>query len=155
MVQNEKGLQWLETITDLLDNRFRIPGTETRFGIDFLIGLVPGIGDITTFGISSLLLVTMVRNGASGMVVVKMIWNIIVDAVFGTIPVLGDIFDLHYRANRRNLDLLKEHYQEGEHDGSAWPVVIAILLLLVLLFIGVVWLVWKVLAWSYAALSAM
>ncbi|MEM1214522.1 MAG: DUF4112 domain-containing protein, partial [Bacteroidota bacterium] len=141
MQQNKQGLRWLEVITNLLDNRFRIPGTDTRFGLDFLIGLIPGIGDIATFGISSALVVTMVRQGASGMVVVKMLWNILVDAVFGAVPILGDIFDLHYRANRRNLELLKEHYGEGEHQGSAWPVVILVLLLLVALFFGVMWLI--------------
>lgn len=145
-------LKWLDTATQLLDNRFRIPGTDIRFGLDFLIGLVPGIGDIASLSISGLLVSVMARKGASGMVIVKMLWNILVDAIVGTIPVLGDIFDLAYRANRRNLHLLQEHYTEGEHEGSAWPVVIIILVIVITLIIAATYAVWWVLAQSYSIL---
>ena len=145
-------LKWLDGATKLLDNRFRIPGTDIRFGFDFLIGLVPGIGDIISLSISGLLVTVMARKGASGMVIIKMLWNIILDALVGTVPILGDIFDLAYRANRRNLNLLKEHYGEGEHEGSAWPVVIIILILILLLIIAATYAVWWVLAQSYSIL---
>lgn len=145
-------LKWLDNATQLLDNRFRIPGTDIRFGFDFLIGLMPGIGDIASLSISGLLVTVMARKGASGMVIIKMLWNILIDAIVGTVPVLGDIFDLAYRANRRNLELLQEHYVEGEHDGSAWPVVIFILLIIVGLIIAATYAVWWVLAESYAIL---
>ena len=145
-------LKWLDTATQLLDNRFRIPGTDIRFGLDFLIGLMPGVGDIFSLGISGLLVVVMARKGASGMVIVKMIWNILVDAIAGTVPILGDIFDLSFRANRRNLDLLQEHYVEGEHDGSAWPVVIIILIIIFGVIFAATYAVWWVLAQSYAIL---
>ena len=145
-------LKWLDTATQLLDNRFRIPGTDIRFGLDFLIGLMPGVGDIFSLGISGLLVVVMARKGASGMVMVKMIWNILVDAIAGTVPILGDIFDLSFRANRRNLDLLQEHYVEGEHVGSAWPVVIIILIIIFGVIFAATYAVWWVLAQSYAIL---
>ena len=86
------------------------------------------------------------------MVIVKMIWNILVDAIAGTVPILGDIFDLSFRANRRNLDLLQEHYVEGEHDGSAWPVVIIILIIIFGVIFAATYAVWWVLAQSYAIL---
>lgn len=152
-MSNQQGeLRWLDSVTKLLDNRFRIPGTEIRFGLDFLIGLIPGIGDILTLSISGLLVTVMARKGASGIVMVKMIGNIVLDALVGAIPILGDLFDLQYRANRRNLDLLQEHYQEGEHQGSAWPVVIIMLLLILAIVIGTAYLVWWVLAWSWGML---
>ncbi|MEL7248471.1 MAG: DUF4112 domain-containing protein [Bacteroidota bacterium] len=145
-------LKWLDGATQLLDNRFRIPGTDIRFGFDFLIGLMPGIGDIISLSISGLLVTVMARKGASGMVILKMLWNILLDAIVGTVPILGDIFDLAYRANRRNLALLQEHYVEGEHEGSAWPVVIIILVLILMVIFAATYAVWWVLAQSYSIL---
>lgn len=147
--QPHSDLKWLDTVTRLMDNQFRIPGTSIRFGFDVLIGLIPGIGDMITLGIGGLLVVTMVRKGASGMVVVKMIGNIILDALVGVVPVIGDIFDVTYKSNRRNMKLLREHYVEGAHQGSAWPVVIAILLLVAVATVGTIYLIAWVLRWYY------
>ena len=74
---------WMDHLADLLDNKFRIPGTDIRFGVDFIIGLVPYAGDVISFGISGLLVLAMSRRGASGMVLVKMIGNILLDGVVG------------------------------------------------------------------------
>jgi len=136
-----KDFPALERLADFLDTRYRIPGTNIRFGADFLIGLVPYAGDVVAFGISSVLVLAMARQGASGMVLAKMIGNVLLDASVGTIPILGDLFDLGYKANRRNLKLLEEHYEEGKHQGSAWWVV-ALVLLILLALIGLsVWVV--------------
>ncbi|HKK80381.1 MAG TPA: DUF4112 domain-containing protein [Phaeodactylibacter sp.] len=136
-----KDFPALERLADFLDTRYRIPGTNIRFGADFLIGLVPYAGDVVAFGISSVLVLAMARQGASGMVLAKMIGNVLLDASVGTIPILGDLFDLGYKANRRNLKLLQEHYEEGKHQGSAWWVV-ALVLLILLALIGLsVWVV--------------
>jgi hypothetical protein len=140
-------LKWLDTATDLLDNRFRIPGTDIRFGADFLIGLIPYAGDVITFGISGLLVIVMARKGASGMVLGKMLGNIWIDGMVGTIPLLGDIFDLRYRANRRNLHLLREHYEEGQHRGSLWWIIIGILLVLLLMIGLSIFIIWKIAAY--------
>ena len=146
----EEDLKWLDLATNFLDDRFRIPGTNTRFGADFLIGLIPYAGDVISFGISGILLVSMARKGASGMVLLKMIGNIWFDGMVGTIPILGDLFDLRYRANRRNLNLLKEHYEEGKHEGSAWGVIIFILVVLFLLTLLSVYVVFKLVQWGWA-----
>lgn len=122
-------LQWLDLISAFMDSRFRIPLTNIRFGADFVIGLFPYAGDLIGFGISGVLVATMVTHGVSGKVVLKMIGNILLDALIGSIPILGDIFDLTYKANRRNFNLLKEYYQEGKHQGNAWWVFIVILVL--------------------------
>jgi polyferredoxin len=127
-------LFWLERTVEILDDRFRIPGTRITFGMDPLISLVPWLGDMVSFAISGLLVVVMVRHGASGMVVVKMIGNILLDATIGAVPFLGDLFDLTFRANRRNLRLLKEHYEEDRHGGSArWVVYLVIFILIALM----------------------
>jgi hypothetical protein len=143
-------LKYLDGVSDLLDSRFRIPGTNIRFGFDFLIGLVPYAGDVVTFGFSGLLVIAMARHGASGMVVAKMLWNILLDTVVGTIPILGDIFDLQYKANRRNYLLLKEHYQEGKHGGSVWPVVLTVVFVLLLMLAFTVLVAWKILYWIFS-----
>jgi hypothetical protein len=128
--QDEKPqLQWLDFVSDFMDSRFRIPFTNIRFGADSIIGLFPYAGDLIGFGISGILVATMVNHGASGKVVLKMIGNILLDALIGTIPILGDIFDFTYKANRRNFNLLKAYYQEGKHQGNAWWVFILIFIL--------------------------
>lgn len=142
-------LAWIERLAALMDNRFRIPGTDIRFGLDFIIGLFPYLGDIATFGISGILLIMMARYGASGMVVVKMLGNILLDTITGMVPFVGDLFDLKFKSNTRNVRLLKEHYKEGKHGGSAWGVVFLILLTLFGLLIFVIWVSWKVMAWFW------
>ena len=146
----QQELAWIDSAASFLDNRFRIPGTNIRFGIDFLIGLVPYIGDVVGFAISGLLVMVMARKGASGMALVKMVGNVWVDGAIGAIPLLGDLFDLRYRANLRNLQLLKEHYAEGKHQGSAWPVVFLILISLFVLIGLSVWVIWKALYWIFS-----
>ena len=151
--QGRPELKWLDTTTKLLDNQFRIPGTDIRFGFDFIIGLVPGVGDVVSLGISGMLVSVMARKGASGMVIVKMLWNILLDGVIGAIPILGDIFDLSYRANRRNLTLLKEHYEEGEHQGSATFVVIVVLLFVIGIIIAAIYLIGWILGTFWALIT--
>ena len=145
-------LKWLTYTADFLDNRFRIPGTNIRFGIDFLIGLIPYIGDVISFVISGLLVILMVRKGASGKVLFKMLMNIWIDGMAGTLPILGDIFDLRYRANTRNLRLLEEYYVDGKHGGSPWVLILLIVLSLFLLILLSVVVIWKVMGWFWSGL---
>ena len=123
-------LSRLDTLATLLDNRFRVPGTEIRFGLDGLIGLVPYLGDIAGFAVSGVLFSVMLKRGASPLVLLRMMGNFTVDAVVGTIPVLGDLFDFGFKANRRNVDLLKKYYT----DDTPKPDVGRSVLFLVFLF---------------------
>lgn len=148
-----KELRWLDGAANLLDNRFRIPGTDIRFGLDFLIGLVPYAGDIFSFSLSALLVIVMARRGAGGMALFLMAGNIFVDALAGTVPVLGDIFDLKYKANVRNLRLLQEHYREGKHTGSAWGPVLLILAIIFALSILLVYLSWQLFSWVWGFIA--
>jgi len=101
---------WAEAVARWLDDLVRIPGTNIRFGLDGLLGLVvPGAGDAVT-GIGSLsLLLLALRRGVPSVVIGRMVINIGIDALIGTIPVIGDVFDFGYKANRRNLELIRRH----------------------------------------------
>ena len=106
-------MEWIERLAKWLDSRFLIPGTNIRFGIDPVMSLFPIVGDLMTYVVSGMLIYTMYNEGASGKVVIKMILNSTLDAIIGTIPLVGTVFDIFYRANDRNVRLLKEHYFEG------------------------------------------
>ena len=134
-------LVWVENLTRLLDTRFKIPGTNIRFGADFIMGLVPGAGDLLSMMFSGMLIATMAKNGASGKLVARMLSNVLLDTIVGSVPVLGNIFDLFYKANNRNFKLMKEHYHEGKHTGSVWPVVIAVLGVFLFLFVAFAFLI--------------
>ena len=139
----------LERLAKLMDSQFRIPGTNIKFGLDALIGLIPGIGDFATFIISGMMLSALAKNGASGFVLARMTVNIILDALIGSIPILGDIFDVGFKANERNLKLMREHYFEGRHKGSALKVIIPLLLFLLIILSCITWLSYKFINWLF------
>jgi hypothetical protein len=106
-LSTEEELAQLEWIADLLDSRFVIPGTNVRFGIDGVIGLVPGIGDLVSALISLYLIGRASQLGLSGWVKFRMIFNVALDTLVGAVPLLGDIFDVSFKANRRNIALVR------------------------------------------------
>ena len=132
-----------------MDSQFTVPGTNFKFGLDGIIGLIPGAGDISTFAISAYLLSVMARNGASGYVMARMVLNVVIDAIFGMIPLLGDIFDIAFKANMRNLKLMREHYVEGRHRGGAWKILVPVLLLLFLVICAIIYGSYKLIAWLF------
>lgn len=142
-------MQNLNRLAKLMDAQFRIPGTEIRFGMDGIIGLVPGVGDFISFLISSYMISIAVNKGASGFVLARMVLNVGIDAVVGAVPILGDIFDVAFRANQRNMRLLQQHYHEGRHQGSAKRVVIPVVIVLLGLFIGLIWVCYKLIVWIF------
>lgn len=153
MRQDEKfanpELRRMDQLARLMDSQFRIPGTDMRFGLDALIGLIPGAGDISTFAVSGYMLIIMARNGASGYVLARMALNILVDAMIGAIPFIGDLFDFGFKANTRNIRLMKQYYQEGRHRGGAWKVVVPVLLVLFAIIAAIVYGVYRLLAWIF------
>ena len=138
--QELKGMEW---IARWMDAKFRIPGTSFRFGLDGLLGLIPGVGDLSTFAVSGYLVLLMARNGASGYVLSRMILNIVIDAALGAIPVIGDLFDFVHKANVKNMKLMQQYYQEGRYRGSAWRVIIPVLIILGLILAGIIWLLYR------------
>jgi hypothetical protein len=145
-VLQQRGLREVAYLAKLMDSRFRIPGTNLRFGLDGIIGLIPGAGDLSTFAVSSYMLWIMARNGASGFVLARMVVNVLIDAIIGSIPFVGDLFDFVFKANTRNLRLMQEHYQEGRHRGGAWKVIVPVLIVLFLVIVALIWLAYKLVA---------
>ncbi len=100
-------------LADLLDSRFRIPGTQQTFGVDAVLGLLPGIGDAVGLAAGGVVVTRAVRLGARGWTLVQMLVNIALDATVGSVPVAGTIFDVVYKANNRNVRLLEEHVRDA------------------------------------------
>ncbi|CAN5672178.1 hypothetical protein BH23GEM10_BH23GEM10_02630 [soil metagenome] len=96
----------------LLDDVFRVPGTRLRFGLDPVLGLLPGAGDLFGGGLSAWIVITAARLGASPAVLLRMGGNIALDVIVGTVPLVGDLFDAGWKANRRNLALLERYAAE-------------------------------------------
>jgi hypothetical protein len=143
----------LDYVAALLDDIFRIPGTQIRFGLDALIGWVPGIGDAMT-GIASFLIVfASWRRGAKGVTLVRMTANVLLETVIGAIPVAGDVFHVIWKANRRNYRLLlREKDQPGADTGRDWMFLAVLLFALIAaVAIPIAILIWSLK--SYAPLS--
>lgn len=100
-------IEKLDRLSTLLDSRFRIPGTPIRFGWDSLLGLIPGAGDLASLGPSAYLIYKSYQLGARKRTILRMTANTGLDLVVGAVPVLGDVFDLAFRANNRNFALLR------------------------------------------------
>ena len=144
-----RELRGLNTLAKLMDAQFRIPGTDIRFGFDGIIGLIPGVGDFVGFLISGYIVSLAINKGASGSVLARMLLNICIDALVGAVPILGDIFDVAFKANQRNVNLLKQHYGEGRHQGSARTVLVPVLIGLGIFLAGLVWLCVKLVQWIF------
>nr|WP_295785509.1 DUF4112 domain-containing protein [Rhodoferax sp.] len=112
LLRHQSALARLDRYATLMDARFRVPGTRIRFGLDPIIGLLPGIGDALGLVLSLYVVVEAVRLGVSKRVLFIMLRNVGLEALVGVVPVLGDMFDIAFKANLRNAALLKS-YIEG------------------------------------------
>ena len=145
--QQNKVIRKLDALAKLMDSQFQIPSTKIRFGLDALIGLIPGVGDFAGFIVSGYMILVLASNGASGFVIARISLNILIDVIIGSIPFLGDIFDFAFKANERNMKLVHEHYKEGRHQGGAWKVVVPVLFFLFLLITGIAWIAYNTIMW--------
>ena len=103
----EDELARLEWLADFLDSRFRIPGTNVRFGVDPLIGLVPVAGDAIGAIISLYIVARLSRLELSEWTKLRMIWNILLDFAVGSVPLVGDAFDVAFKSNKKNVALAR------------------------------------------------
>lgn len=140
---NDPRLRWLETISTFMDNQFRLPGTNFRFGLDPILSFIPFGGSAASFAISAGLLLTMMKYGVSRKVWIMMLGNLALDALIGSIPVIGNIFDFVYKANQRNVNLLKKHYQEGKYMGSGTGILITVAIVMIILLGLIVYGTWE------------
>ena len=138
-------LKNIETISKLLDSQFKIGGF--RFGIDPILNFIPFAGDGASALISVMLVYTMSKHGASNKLIARMLFNVFIDFLIGAIPVLGWVFDFYFKANDKNVALLKEHYTEGKHTGSAKGIIIGGLILFLLLIALLIWASWMLLSY--------
>ena len=134
----------------LLDSAFRVPGTRVRFGLDAIIGLIPGVGDISTPVFAALLLLQAVRMRLPVVVQARMVLNAAIDMLTGLVPVLGDLVDIGWKANLRNLALLERHARPGVPParGDYVFVVVCLVLLAVVAITPIVLIVWLLSKWT-------
>ena len=92
-----------------LDSAVGIPGTKVRFGLDPIIGLVPGLGDLAGAALSGYIVLVGIQLGASRSVVLRMLANVAIDTVVGAVPLVGDLFDAGWKSNNRNVALIERH----------------------------------------------
>jgi hypothetical protein len=140
--------QTLQRLEILLDEAFRIPGTQIRFGIDGIIGLVPGLGDVLAGLLSLVIPLAAWVRGVPYVTLMRMAANLGIGVLVGTIPIFGDIFDIAWKPNRRNYRLLQRHLGEPrQHTWRDWSFLLALAVGMALVFaIPVVLVVWA-LAW--------
>jgi hypothetical protein len=110
---SEERLDALRRWAVLLDSAFRVPGTNIRFGLDALIGLIPGLGDVSSPIYTAALLVEGMRRRLPLVVQARMVLNAAIDMLVGLVPLLGDLVDITWKANLRNLALLERHQHPG------------------------------------------
>jgi hypothetical protein len=129
----------VRALARLLDSAVGIPGTKLRFGLDALIGLIPGLGDLAGAAASGYIVLASAKLGAPTPVLIRMVANVAIDAVVGSVPLLGDLFDVGWRANTRNTALLDRHLSAPTETRRTSRLVVAgIVVALVLLGIGAI-----------------
>lgn len=150
-----RELEQARLLARLLDDSIPIPGTSWRIGIDPLLGLVPGIGDLLGALLSSWLLVVAARMGAPRAVVARMGLNVALETVVGVVPGLGDLFDAAWKANRRNLELLEAWQARPIATERASMARVGVMLAGILaLAAAVIYGGWKLVAWAARGVGA-
>jgi hypothetical protein len=122
----------LERLAQMLDDGFALPGTNIRFGLDPIIGLLPGFGDAIGALLSFVFVVAGWRRGLPGVTLLRMVINIGIDSLAGTLPIFGDLFDFYWKSNRMNYKLLQRHAlrPESDHSWRDWLFLWAIFVIL-------------------------
>jgi hypothetical protein len=110
-------LHRLKSLAHLLDTRFHVPGTNWRFGLDGLVGLIPGVGDAAGALVSLYIVAEAWRLGVRKRTIVRMLGNVALDSLFGAVPVAGDLFDFIWKANARNLRLAQRDLERLSVSG--------------------------------------
>ena len=126
----------LRRISRVLDNAITIPGTKLSLGLDPILGLLPGGGDTITGGISAYIVVEAARMGLPREVLGQMVVNILIDSFAGTVPVLGDLFDVGWKSNVKNIELLEKHLEISESGKTDKLFIFGLVLLLTVIVLG-------------------
>lgn len=132
------ALTRIRLLSQFLDNAIRIPGTSFRVGFDPLLGLVPGAGDIASVLISVYIVLESLRFQLPRETLLRMVSNLLTDTALGTVPVAGDMFDVVWKANARNVHLLEEHLQNPNPSRAADRLFVFGVILVLILLVAVV-----------------
>ena len=137
MNEPNESLRRVRAVATVLDDAIRIPGTNIRFGIDPLVGLVPGLGDLLGGAASAYIILEAARAGAPATVLLRMAANVGIDTLVGALPVVGDLFDFAWKSNARNVRLLTRHVEApAETRRASAALLISIFVVLALLAVG-------------------
>jgi hypothetical protein len=148
------SLRRLRQISHLLDNAIPIPGTRYRIGLDPILGLIPGGGDLIGSIFAGYIVFKAAQLGAPRETLIQMAANIVFDTVAGTVPVAGDLLDVAWKANVKNIELLDAHLGSPEPGKKAdWLFVAVLLLGLILIVGGVIFLSVMLFAWVFRSLT--
>lgn len=145
-VRPSANISTVQQLARLLDAAVRIPGTNVRFGLDALLGLIPGAGDIAGGLLSSFIIMKAADLGAPRSVLARMVMNVAIDSIVGAVPILGDIFDVGWKSNTRNAALLERYAAAPAptRRASRWTVagaVAAVLLIVAAMIVVVIMIV--------------
>lgn len=152
-MSNELLSKKLDQLAWLLDNSIKIPGTSWKIGLDGILGLIPGVGDLAAGGLSTYILYQAVKMKVPRAILARMALNILLESVIGVIPVVGDIFDFMFKANQRNVDLMRKYLlnpQETTQRSS-----LAVVSVIVALFVVISLMVWGMFALVAAVIHAL
>jgi hypothetical protein len=147
-------------LSDLLDQAFHVPGLGVRFGFDALIGLIPGLGDTITSFASLYILGVAAKMGVPRVTIARMGLNLGIDYVIGSLPLVGDVFDVWWKSNVRNVDLVRRHLSivQGEARQATradWLFVGLVMVVLLALLIGSAMLFLAITAWLFRQLAGL
>lgn len=151
---DSERLRLARFLADLLDQRFTIPGTSIRIGLDPIVGLIPGIGDLIANLTGSLILILAARSGVAKIALVRMAINIALNALLGAIPFVGDVLSIWFRSNVRNVELLQRYLGRPKPRAAAdWLLVACLLLAIIGVLAGAVFFAFWVLRELWSAFS--
>jgi hypothetical protein len=135
----------LELLARVLDDAFAVPGTNIRFGLDAIVGLIPGLGDLVTSAMSFLIVFAAWQRGLPRVTVARMVGNIAVDTLLGAMPIVGDLFDLAWKSNKKNMALLKRATADtgAKNQAKDWVALLFLVVAAIAMIAIPVWvLVW-------------
>lgn len=140
----------LRRISRLLDSAISIPGTKISFGLDPILGMLPGGGDALTGGISAYIVIEAAKMGISRDIILKMVGNILIDSFAGTVPVVGDLFDVGWKSNVKNLELLEKHLDLAQSSQSNPLFIFGLIVLLAIIVLGFAAIAFFTVSWFWS-----
>lgn len=151
-MSNEQLSKKLDNLAWLLDSSIKIPGTSWKIGLDGILGLIPGVGDLAAGGLSTYILYQAVKLKVPKVILARMTLNILLESVLGVIPVFGDLFDFMFKANQRNVDLMRQYVLNPKD--TAQQSTLAVVGVIVALFVVMGLMVWGMFALVAAVIHA-